>query len=455
MTRRFGTWIRSDREGQTLAIVAVMLVGLLAVMALAIDLGMAYTGRAEAQRVADSAALAGASAFLDFVDPLDAVGDAHDRAEEYAELNYVRGRTVVAEVPEVRVWVIPDSQRVRVRIQRTGLPTWFARFLGRTEMTVAAIATAHAAAAGSTECAAPFAVPDIWHETTQDTLNVNGIEPWNRRMDFDAVDPLYKGLPANNPNEFWSYDPKADGTGDRYVPYHTIRDYNDQLVYDRFGTPLTGDPNNATGYGSNWRNEKGSAGPEDNGLRILLYPPQHVSNDQLDNWWNFWTTDDGSSSYDDARKMLTSGECIDIDGITGVGGTIKRVTGNRAVVVDDWYKLIDAHDPHLRWNDDLGWPYDPNKEGDPVAVTSSRRIVSVPLVHPDVLLMGNAERGVRVVDIATMFIEDPRLPENQGGYGAKQGDKNFTPLTGRIIHRGTGTLGPTEGKFERVLQLIK
>jgi hypothetical protein len=151
--------------------------------------------------------------------------------------------------------------------------------------------------------------------------------------------------------------------------------------------------------------------------------------------------------------MLRTGECLDIDGITGVGGTIKRVTGNRAVVVDDWYKLIDDHDPHLRWNDTLGWPEDPDNPG--VAVTRSRRIVSVPLVHPDVLLMGNSERGVRVVDIATMFLEDPRLPENQGGYGAQQGDKNFTPLTGRIIHRGTGTPGVTQGKFERVLQLIK
>jgi hypothetical protein len=445
MTRSFRTWIRSDREGQTLAIVAVMLVGLLAVMALAIDLGMAYTGRAEAQRVADSAALAGASAFLDFVDPIDAVGDARGRAGEYAELNYVRGRTVVAKAPEVAVWVIPDSQRVRVRIERAGLPTWFARFLGRTEMTVAAIATAHAAAAGSTGCAAPFAVPDLWREATQDTLNHNGVQPWNRVMDFDVVDPLYKGNSARNPNEFWSYDPQA---GDEYIPYYTIRDMEGNLVHDMAGTPLTGDPTNATGYGSNHRHQIGSAGKEDNGLRILLYPPQHVDHNQVDNWWNFWTTNDGSSSYNEARELLKGGECVDIDGITGVGGTIKRVTGNRAVVVDDWYDLIDNHDPHLRWNDDLGWPVDPAKPT--VPVTGSRRIVSVPLVHPDVLLMGNRERGVRVVDIATMFLEDPRVE-----YGASQGDKNFTPLTGRIIHRGTGTLGPNQGKFERVLQLIK
>ena len=451
MTRRLRSCIRTDREGQTLALVAVMLVGLLAIMALAIDLGMAYTARVEAQRAADSAALAGASAFLDHVEPINAVNEARQRAEEFAELNFVRNRRVVAEEPEVRVWVIPDSQKVRVRVQRTGLPTWFARFLGRNEMTVAAIAAAHAAAAGTSDCAAPFAVPDIWREATEDVLDLpeKDISPGNRIMDFDAVEPLYKGNSANNPNEFWSYDPDQ---GDRYVPFNDIVDLYGNLTYDDRGIALSGDPANATGYGSNWRHghpEGEMAGPEDNGLRILLYPPQHVDHNQVDNWWNFWTTEDGTSSYNEARELLRTGDCIDIDGITGVGGTIKRVTGNRAVVVDDWYALIDDHDPDLVWDDSIGWPVSMN-DPDRTPVKRSRRIVSVPLVHPDVLLMGNNERGVRVVDIVTLFIEDPRVI-----YGARQGDKNFTPLTGRIIHRGTGRLGPTQGKFERVLQLIE
>jgi hypothetical protein len=439
MTDLFRSWVRSDRDGQTLAIGAVSMLALLAIVGLGVDLGMAYTARAEAQRVADATALAGASAFLDHIHPADAVGDAQARAEEYAELNFVRNRRVVANPPEVIVWVIPDSQKVRARVQRTGLPVWFARFLGQTEMRVSAMAAAQAIAAGSSHCAAPFAVPDIWHESTQD---LNG----NRLIDFDGVEPLYKGNSSRNPNEFWSYDPES---GDVYRPYHDIRDMDGNLVYDRQGLPMTGAGDGATGYGSNWRHGIGTAGPEDNGLRMMLYPPQHVDHKQVDNWWNFWTTDDGSSSYNQAREMLRTGECIDIAGITGVGGTLKRVTGNRAVVVDDWYDLIDEHDKNLVWNGDLGWPEDPSNPG--VAVTSSRRIVSVPLVHPDVLLMGNSERGVRVVDIATMFLEDPRVI-----YGAGVGDKNFTPLTGRIIHRGTGALGgPTAGKFEKVLRLIE
>src|ERR1041385_1639825 len=58
--------IRSSRErGQTIALVAVGMVSLLAMAALAIDLTTMYVARGEIQRAADTAALAGAKAFVD------------------------------------------------------------------------------------------------------------------------------------------------------------------------------------------------------------------------------------------------------------------------------------------------------------------------------------------------------------------------------------------------------
>src|SRR5256885_4603192 len=56
--------IRSQ-HGQTIALVAVSIVSLLAVSALAIDLTTLYVARGEIQRAADSAALAGAKALVD------------------------------------------------------------------------------------------------------------------------------------------------------------------------------------------------------------------------------------------------------------------------------------------------------------------------------------------------------------------------------------------------------
>src|SRR5947207_7220201 len=55
---------RAQRR-QTIALVAVSIVSLLAVSALAIDLTTLYVARGEIQRAADSAALAGAKAFVD------------------------------------------------------------------------------------------------------------------------------------------------------------------------------------------------------------------------------------------------------------------------------------------------------------------------------------------------------------------------------------------------------
>jgi hypothetical protein len=159
MTSPLRNWIRSDREGQTLAIVAVSMVALLAMMSLGIDLGMAYTARAEAQRVADSAALAGASIFMEHPGPADSVAAATARAREYAGRNVVRNRPV-DPAADVQVQVRLDSAKVRVWVERTGLPTWFARLIGIDQLSVRAMAAAQAVPGGSTNCLMPWAVVD-------------------------------------------------------------------------------------------------------------------------------------------------------------------------------------------------------------------------------------------------------------------------------------------------------
>jgi hypothetical protein len=189
MTTLFRNWIRSDREGQTLAVVAVSMVALLAIMSLGVDLGMAYTARAEAQRVADSAALAGASVFWE-TEPTAAAADA--RAREFAARNVVRNRPV-DPVNDVMVWVLFDEGKVRVRIERTGLPAWFARFIGWNELTVSAVAAASVMDTGAAECLKPWAVIDLFH--------VNGTRPeseWDNPPEFDRNNPAYTYAPNNS-----------------------------------------------------------------------------------------------------------------------------------------------------------------------------------------------------------------------------------------------------------------
>jgi hypothetical protein len=197
-----------DERGSTSVIVALTITGLMALLALAIDLGALFNARAEAQRAADAAALAGASAFLEFQQE-NARSVAVERAMSFATSNDIRGRRIAPE--DVTISVNLDSSTVRAHVRRNDVPTWFARLIGLDAVNVGAEATAWAGPAGAAQCVKPFAVPDMWDERTQD-LNNNRI--WDE-------------------GERWRYEPE---NGDRYVPYTG-----------------PGSSSDATGYGGSWR----------------------------------------------------------------------------------------------------------------------------------------------------------------------------------------------------------
>jgi Tfp pilus assembly protein PilX len=209
-TQRSGAWFPwpSDERGSVTVMVALAMVALIGLLALGVDLGALFNARSEAQRAADAAALAGASAFLEHQQS-NARTIAERRATEFATSNAIRGEPIAPE--ELAVSVDLERATVRAAVRRDGVPTWFARLLGVDAVDVGAEATAWAAPAGAAQCVKPFAVPDLWHETTRD-LNQNRI--WDE-------------------DEQWRYEP---GNGDWYIPY----------------TGPGGNPN-ATGYGSSWR----------------------------------------------------------------------------------------------------------------------------------------------------------------------------------------------------------
>jgi Flp pilus assembly protein TadG len=207
MAARWRAWARDER-GVVTVIVALSMAGLIALLSLGIDLGALYTARSEAQRAADAAALAGASAFLEFGQD-QARSVAVDRAITYATSNTIQGIPIAPE--DVSVTVNVDSSTVWAQVRRNDVPTWFARLFGIESVDVGAEATAWAGAAGAAQCLKPFAIPDMWHETTDD---LNGNRIWDE-------------------GERWHFDPDE---GDRYVPYSG-----------------PGGGSNETGYGSHWR----------------------------------------------------------------------------------------------------------------------------------------------------------------------------------------------------------
>ena len=154
--------LRSER-GAVLYMVALMMVVFLGVAAMAIDYGIWFTARSEAQRAAEAGAHAGASILM-----LSAGDEAGARAEAelFAERNTVRG--VVHDVfQDQDIDVILDSQKVRVRVQRSAergnpLATLFARAMGIDEVDIGAAAAAQVWPGVASECILPFAIPDLW-----------------------------------------------------------------------------------------------------------------------------------------------------------------------------------------------------------------------------------------------------------------------------------------------------
>lgn len=341
------------RPGQALAFLGVSLVALLAVLGLVIDLGLAFTARREAQRAADAAALAGASAFLEF-DAAEAASPANQRAIEYATRNVIRNDTIAPE--EVAVEVLQNEMKVRVTIRRTDMPTWFARIFGVETMAVSAKAAAEAASTGSAKCVKPFAIPDIW-EDVDDDLNGNRI--WDE-------------------NENWTFNPAA---GDRY---------------QRFENDATGE----TGYGSSFRNgmsdSRGYAYDNDYGRRIILKHSNPNSN-EVPSYFRPWVipgTQPGARPYEN-----NIAECNAT--VIDVGIEYQIEPGNMIGPTNTGMELLINTDPDAYWDEATN-----TVKGSKYANwMDSPRIVIIPLYDP-LEITDPGRQTITFNNFALLFIEE-------------------------------------------------
>ncbi len=429
-----------NRRGAALAFTAVVMIALLAAMGVAIDLGMARAAKAEAQRVADASALAGASVFLDATDLTAAAGDAKQRAKEFAAQNQVRNKLVDTvtvsttalqdESSEMIVQVIPDEAKVRVWIMRAGLPTWFARFIGINTIGVRAMAAATAAEEGSSiqgQCLLPFAIADLWDDQDDDE-------------NFDDI-------PNNNEN--WEFDPEeADG----YAPYDP----------EGSGAYYDGD-HTGTGLGSDFRNPQLDGHTNDYGRRFWVKagPPGQEGKggggdagglDDMTAPGNFYLFDIPDPAYNDCdpvtapegmefveQNILTCSECE-----VSIGVEYKTEPGNKAALADEMDSLF-ATDPAAEWDDTCNCIIN-SKHGDhDDAVDASGRVRVVALWDPS---QGGDLRGRDALtfnNFAKVFVEaggtDP--PDFQ----------IFARFLGPV--EGSGEAPPGEGTLIRQLRLVE
>jgi hypothetical protein len=411
---------------------AVLLFGMLALAALAIDLASLRSARSEAQRSADAIALAGASAFRDYpwsegptVDSADA------RALNIARLNQVRADTIdvrgptattttygwgsvrVVETPQVTLNIIPDSQKVRAWVRHAGVATFFGGLIGKPYGHVQAMATAWATNEGPTvNCLKPFVLPDMWWESDKTTQDVDG---------DDYMDPITTNPGNEQDGESWKYEPTTSG------------DY-----YEPFDPSVTNPSRPQTGYGSPMRSAQGYEG--DVGLPLLLKPQTGGGNtdpaaERMGN--AFWVLD-----YDpdaNTRTEIQSG-CAE----AAIGDSVPYDNGSRTGQVRQGIDYLVQQDLGATWDQATkqvvgsAW----------TDWTQSPRVVIVGLIDPIYWTATSSntkpDPGSEFTNFARIFLlpNDPTGPPD-----------NIHALFIGTAPGGGG--GPTGGPLVKVLQLIE
>lgn len=405
---------RSSERGASLALVAISMIAFFAMAALAVDLSMLFGRRAEAQRAADAAALAGASAYLDFAVPTDARDLARERAIQYAAANWMGGDPIVVDssdgggttvtgadwevqTREAFIQIMPNEQQVRVVIRRDGLGTWFARILGRAVTGVAADATAEAVDAGNSgPCVMPFAIPDIWQDNNQDA---NG----NRLQDG---------------TEQWNFDPGTD-----YYEVHNPK----------------AETSTMTGYGSDWRNNQPIGVLNDYGRQIMLKPqaPHDALGPSNFNLWSFVGDTVGAGRGGEGGIFDRVLNC-DPRGIDfGAPDLYQVAPGNSVSLKAPIQQLLDR-DPGATWD---GTQVVGSNQSD---WRNSARVVKIAMYDPTQITDLGDRHPITFNNVALFFLE-----------GFVKGSGPHGNIAGRFLFYAQGEEGPNVGPLAKFLRLVK
>jgi Putative Flp pilus-assembly TadE/G-like len=207
----------SSQRAQALPTMMLMMTVLIGASALAIDLVSFYAARAEAQRAADAAALAGASIFVSSSCTSSGAGActsqesaAAAEAVQVANQNLVAGQNPNTATSDVTFNMsVSSDPRISVTVQRSSshgnaLPTFFGKIFGVKTVNVSATATAEAFNPSGTgnavlaNCVKPWATPncDPNHIVNKSNSEAN----------------LYCAAPANNKYYEYYVDPNNNNS---------------------------------------------------------------------------------------------------------------------------------------------------------------------------------------------------------------------------------------------------
>ncbi len=251
---------RHHERGQTIILVAISLVSLLAMAALAIDIVTLYAARSEMQRAADAAALAGAKAIADsgittllLADPNFTTVQSWASTAATNQVNGVRQNNLIAGQTPTLVsdpidWSRQGNPHITVTLNTSNLPSFFSKIWGGTGTVVTATATAEAYNPGNIQNFTPIApkVVKPWLVANADPIQgTQFITPATGAVEANVVGEQFYLTSDCNPNaspncasapsnQLINNPPKANSSGG-----HIAVEYVPALV----ATPSSPNPN--------------------------------------------------------------------------------------------------------------------------------------------------------------------------------------------------------------------
>jgi len=234
VTRR-RTRLAADERGVVLFQVGIMLLALVGIVSFAIDYGILWLAREQAQNAADAGALYAATSLA--FDDMSTPSPFGDRTKLFAGQTRVWGEIPVVDNPvfcddrdacpniqglprpEVRTSFAVTVNVYRDRAHNNALPTFFARVFGVADQEVRAQAKATVAPVNVATCVWPLAMPDDWFPASPPRNPPSPACPQPQADQY--VDPFVRyayppGPPAlcDKPNDY--VPPSVDS--DDYLP---------------------------------------------------------------------------------------------------------------------------------------------------------------------------------------------------------------------------------------------
>jgi hypothetical protein len=296
--------------------------------------------------------------------------------------------------------VLPDERKIRVGINKRGLPTWFARSFGVDAIDVGAVAAAQATEASAARCLKPFAIPDIWEDADDD-------EDWDNVWDD---------------GEEWDFNPDD---GDWYTHYD--------------GSNAA----SASGYGSEHRGDL----PQDWGRQMILKTSDPQSEYSLSPGLFFpWRlppdpeqeecAQGGGGGQPSGGATYRNNICSCNTNSISLGTPYDLQPGN---MIGPTFQGIDeliAQDPNAVW--ETGGVNSPTY-GTGLA---SPRVVKVALFDPT-QVTGSGMQSIEFNNFALMFLEGQQNPN--------------APVIGRFMYyvSGEGSNNATTGSLVLYLRLVE